>query len=77
MNLIAKKLFYSLSFKARKDRLAICKSQAIQAPVKTLDFILGVCSAAVALPFVTLIVLSSTFFSKDKWEEFWDKFLES
>lgn len=74
---MVKRPYFSLSLKARRNSLAVCENQAIHVPVKTFDLILGVFSAVIALPFVTLIVLSSAFFSKDKWEEFWDKFLES
>ena len=39
--------------------------------------LLGICSAAIALPFVTSAIVFSVFLPQEKWEEFWDKFLEA
>ena len=42
---------------------------------KSLDLILGLAIAAIAFPLVTLTIVLGTFFSQEKWEEFWDSFL--
>ena len=42
----------------------------------TSSLLLGVVSAAVAFPVVVLAISLSVFLPQEKWEEFWDKFIE-
>lgn len=42
---------------------------------KIVNLLLGICSAAIALPLITGAVLFSVFLPDGKWEEFWDSFL--
>ena len=76
MNFIINKSFSFLSHNQKINNLAVSEHQPIHLKPKPFDLILSVCSAAIALPLVTIIILSSAFFAEDKWEEFWDKFLE-
>ena len=39
--------------------------------------LLGICSAVIALPLFALAIVLSAFFPQEKWEEFWDEFLEA
>jgi len=76
MNFIIKKSFSFLSHNQKINNLAISEYQQIHVKPKPFDLILGVSSAVIAFPLVTIIILFSAFFTEDKWEEFWDKFLE-
>ena len=38
---------------------------------------LGICSVAIALPLLVLAIIFSVFLPQEKWEEFWDEFLEA
>ena len=38
--------------------------------------VLGICSAVIIFPVIYLAVMFSVFVTDEKWEEFWDKFLE-
>ena len=51
--------------------------KTVNPPSRIYRLVLGVCSAAIALPLVSLAILLSVFLSQEKWEEFWDKFLEA
>ena len=44
---------------------------------KFFHLLLGICSAAVALPLFTLAIVFSVFLPQEKWDEFWDEFLEA
>jgi|GEM_PF-3053062 len=40
------------------------------------SLLLGIVSAAIAFPIIILAVSLSVFLPQERWEEFWDKFLE-
>ncbi len=41
------------------------------------SWLLGIVSAAIAFPLIVLAIAFSVFLPQEKWEEFWDKFLEA
>ncbi|MCC0177053.1 hypothetical protein I4641_08695 [Waterburya agarophytonicola K14] len=57
--------------------MALLDNKVISASGRTFDLVLGVFTAAIAFPLVSLTIVLSVFFSDDRWEEFWDKFLEN
>ena len=76
MNFLVEKSFSSSSLMPSKSSMSRL-DQIINTPSRTADLLLGVCSAAIAFPLITLVIMFSIFFPEHKWEEFWDKFLES
>lgn len=69
-------IYYRLGKPQLNSRLTInqpCKVNLIRSKS---NLLLGLISALLALPIITLIVMSSAFVSQQKWEEFWDLFLE-
>ena len=67
---------HDLSSMSAKSNMSLLE-KIVNTPYKIWHFLVGVCSAAIALPLVTLAIMLSVFLPQEKWEEFWDKFLES
>ena len=67
---------YWLSFIPSNSNFAANKQDRVSTKRSVLDFLLGVVSAAIAFPLIMLAIAVSVFLPQEKWEEFWDKFLE-
>ena len=59
-----------------KDGATLFDNKTIYTSGRTFDLVLGVFTAAIAFPLISLTIVLSVFFSDATWEEFWDKFLE-
>ena len=68
---------YWSSLIPRNFNLAANKQDRVSTKQNTSNFLLGVVSAAIAFPIVTLAIALSVFLPQEKWEEFWDEFLEA
>lgn len=77
MNPVRKIVPNSIYFRFRKPQLIAGDANKYYRQQGKMNLFLGIISAIVALPIVTLIVMSSVFFTPQQWEEFWDRFLEN
>ena len=69
-------MFYLSSFIPSNSNFAADKQERVSTKRSISNVLLGVVSAAIAFPLVAFAIALSVFLPQEKWEEFWDKFLE-